>query len=72
MKPVRLQVMDTKPGALPHPFRDIAESLVHRADQARCVAVDGRAQNDGIADMRVPAQGRMEQGEHAAHAPAVQ
>ena len=36
------------------------------------MAVDGQAQDDGVADVLVLAEGRVEQREHAAHAPAMQ
>ena len=72
VEPVRFHVVEPEAGALANQFGDIGNSLIHPANQAGSMAVDGQAQDDGVADVLVLAEGRVEQREHAAHAPAMQ
>ena len=64
--------MQAEAGALTDEIGDVGDPLVHQTHQAGRVAVDGRTQHDGVADVLVAAEGRIEQREHAAQAPAVQ
>lgn len=72
VEPVGFDVVQAEAGAFADEVGNVGNPLVHQPHQAGRVAVDGRAQYDGVADVLVAAEGRIEQREHSAQAPAVQ
>ena len=72
VEPVGFDIVQAETGAFADEVGDIGDPLVHQPHQPGGVAVDRRAQHDGVADVLVAAQGGVEQREHAPQAPAMQ